>query len=244
MNLGPSAWVLEPKLGSMQRFFGGAESSDSSEEEEPAPLRTPVHLDLNNDGNVDVVLTPDQIRSLVLERHMALQAPVVAAAPPAPVAPVLVQPPTVVYQAPRVPPSKVPRGRWVWVPRSKLNEQAARRMTEMKQPMMEAATQIPSPAALSSASLQPSTQSQLPTQSAPPPQPLPLPQVPSIPSTQSAVPMRSTGSLQAPSEGKFQQKFQETFQSMKASPNYTPRSEVPYHSPYGEIGCRFVSSGS
>ncbi|CAK9010006.1 unnamed protein product [Durusdinium trenchii] len=153
----------------MRAFFSGGyddASSDSSEEppqvQHQLPLRTPVAIDLNNDGKVDVVLTPDELRSLVLERHMAMQAPVVPAQPAVP--PVLVQPPTMVYQAPRVPPAKTPRGRWVWVPRSKLLEQAAlRKMSQppLQPPQAEAGIQVPTPPPVSSSSLQRTTQSQL-----------------------------------------------------------------------------------
>ncbi|CAE7535392.1 unnamed protein product [Symbiodinium sp. CCMP2592] len=209
-----------------------------SRRKEDEPLRTPVGIDLNNDGKVDVVLTPDQLRALVLERQMALQAPVHKVTPPVP--PVLVQPPSVVYQAPRVPPSKVPRGRWVWVPRTKLLEQAdlrkmaTQRLREVP-PQAEAATQMPSqvptPAPASSASLQRSTQSQLlqgSTQSQ-------LYQVPAspLPSTRSAVPVYN-----AP-------KYEETFQSVKvpATSNVTPYySEMPYHHPQSARGAGFSST--
>lgn len=239
----------------MRAFFGGTDdaSSDSSEEAarpvtkppEQVPLRTPVAIDLNNDGKVDVVLTPDELRSLVLERHMALQAPVVPAQPPVP--PVLVEPPTTVYQAPRVPPSKTPRGRWVWVPRSKLLEQAALRKMSQTRPVVpqtEAGTQIPTPPPVSSSSLQRSTQSQIlpqvplpSTQSAVPESRNPL--VP-LPSTQSAV-KSSTASLSAESRPNVAL-YQETFQSVKVPTGYggyTPRSEMPYHYPLKELGSGF-----
>mgnify|MGYP002804420794 FL=1 len=230
----------------MRAFFGGAYASSESSEEAPvqpeppeqSPLRTPIAIDLNNDGKVDVVLTPEELRALVLERQMALQAPVVPVQPP--VAPVLVQPPSTVYQAPRVPPSKTPRGRWVWVPRNKLMEQAAlRKMSQMPAVQQaEAGTQIPTPPPASSSSLQRSTQSHL------------LPQVP-LPSTQSAVPMKSLSATATLSEGRSegsrpvaaQALYQETFQSMKvsAAAGYTPRSEMPYHHPISELGCAFSS---
>ncbi|CAK9010008.1 unnamed protein product [Durusdinium trenchii] len=220
----------------MRAFFSGGyddASSDSSEEppqvQHQLPLRTPVAIDLNNDGKVDVVLTPDELRSLVLERHMAMQAPVVPAQPAVP--PVLVQPPTMVYQAPRVPPAKTPRGRWVWVPRSKLLEQAAlRKMSQppLQPPQAEAGIQVPTPPPVSSSSLQRTTQSQL--------------MQAQLPSTQSAVPPKSSSQNLTAQAIPPEYHYQETFQSVKVSPGFTPRGEVPYHNPYKELGCAFSSA--